>query len=193
MTLFIRRLRFILCAVLFLALLLSLASCAFAESYDASNMRLMRHEGTVEIFDVNGEPRFLMDNVRFISGESMRTGEDGQASVSLDDTRIVSLDTNTRVEFIQEAGHMQLNLLEGTIFLDVSAKLDENESFDIQTTTMTVGIRGTLISASQKPDEDGSKLITTFAIYESAATKCWSLPETKNTSLPIRRLRRCKS
>ena len=149
-----------LTAVLLLVLALS-AGAAQGESYEASTMRLLRHEGTVEIFDTSGEPRFLLDNVRFVSGESIRTGGDGQASVSLDDTKIVSMAADTRVEFIQESGHMQLNLTEGSLFLDVQKKLDENESFDIQTTTMTVGIRGTLIYGTQLPSGE-----TTVGILE---------------------------
>ena len=149
-----------------LLLLLALAVSASADSYDASTMRLLRHEGTVEIFDAAGEPRFLLDNVRFVSGESMRTGADGQASVSLDDSRIVSLDKSSRVQFIQEAGHMQLSLLEGSLFLDVQKKLDENESFDIQTTTMTVGIRGTIIFASETPPSADTPAATTIGILE---------------------------
>ena len=140
-------------------------NAASASSYEASTMKLLRHEGTVDIFDINGTPRFLLEGVRFLSGESMLTGEDGTASVGLDDTKIVSLDHNTRVEFIQEDNHMQLNLLEGELFLDVSEKLDENASFDIQTTTMTVGIRGTIISASSKSLPDGTNL-TIIAVYE---------------------------
>ena len=140
-------------------------NAASASSYEASTMKLLRHEGIVDIFDVNGAPRFILEGVRFLSGESMLTGEDGTASVGLDDTKIVSLDHNTRVEFIQEDNHMQLNLLEGELFLDVSEKLDENASFDIQTTTMTVGIRGTIISASSKSLPDGTNL-TIIAVYE---------------------------
>ena len=152
----------ILCSI---SLLCYGASEGVEASYEASTMKLLRHEGTVDIFDINGDPRFLLEGVRFLSGESMRTGPDGSASVGLDDTKIVSLDHDTYVQFIQEDNHMQLNLLEGEIFLDVSAKLDENASFDIQTTTMTVGIRGTIISASSKPDDNG-KTRTTIAVYE---------------------------
>ena len=138
--------------LLVLALALSLACSASAESYEADTMRLLRHEGTVEIFDVQGNPRFLLDNVRFASGEAMRTGADGLASVGLDDSKIVTLDHDTRVEFVQEAEHILLNLTEGSIFLDVSKKLDMNEALDIQTTTMTVGIRGTIVFASSRQD-----------------------------------------
>ena len=126
-----------------LALILTLALCgsALADSYDANTMRLLRYQGDVEIFDPSGMPRFVLENVRFASGEAMQTGANGQASVGLDDSKIVTLDASSRVEFMQESGHIKLNLTEGTLFLDVQEKLDENESLDIQTTTMTVGIR----------------------------------------------------
>ena len=155
---------------LILVLILTVSLCgAAAESYDASTMRLLRHEGNVEIFDANGVPRFVMDNVRFMSGESMQTGEDGMASVGLDDTKIVTLDASSRVEFAQESGHLLLKLTEGAIFLDVQKKLDENESLDIQTTTMTVGIRGTIIFMKESPDSASGRGITTLGVLEGTA------------------------
>ena len=123
------------------------------ESYDASTMRLLRYDGDVQILDVTGVPRFVLENVRFDSGEALLTGEAATASVSMDDTKIVTLDESTRVEFLKEGEHMRLNLTEGQVFVDVSEKLDENASFDIQTTTLTVGIRGTLIFAAVQPPE----------------------------------------
>ncbi len=62
-----------------LILLLTILTCAVygacaAESFSANTMRLLRYEGTVEIEDAAGKPRFIMENARFHSGESMRTG-----------------------------------------------------------------------------------------------------------------------
>ena len=51
--------------LLVLALALSLACSASAESYEAETMRLLRHEGTVEIFDVR--IRNTSDRERHIS------------------------------------------------------------------------------------------------------------------------------
>ena len=159
--------------VSFLMVLLALAlalPCASAEdAYEASTMRLLRHEGSVEIFDAAGQPRFLMDNVRFASGEAMRTGPDGQASVSLDDSKIVALDTDTRVAFLQEGSHIRLNLEQGALFLDVREKLDENESLDIQTTTMTIGIRGTIVFVTARPAEGGNPASATLGVLEGTA------------------------
>ena len=77
--------------MILLALILAMISgSTMAESYDAGTMRLLRYEGSVEIFDPEGVPRFVLENVRFASGETMQTGEDGIASVGLDDTKIVT-------------------------------------------------------------------------------------------------------
>ena len=118
---------------------------AIAEEYTANTMRLLRYEGTVEIEDANGNPRFVMENARFSSGEAMRTGENSMASISLDAAKILTLDAESRVAFQKNGNHLVLNLTAGTLLLDVQEKLDENESLDIQTSTMTVGIRGTIL------------------------------------------------
>ncbi|MBR5750832.1 MAG: FecR domain-containing protein, partial [Clostridia bacterium] len=131
--------------------LMSTAGFAESESYSANTMRLMRHDGDVVIEDTAGNARFVMDNVRFASGEAMRTGAGSSASVSLDSTKIVSLDENSACRFEKNGSHIELTLTEGTLFLDVSEKLDENESLDIVTSTMTVGIRGTITVVSVMP------------------------------------------
>ena len=71
----------ILIAVLLTALVFDMA---LAESYTGQTMRLMHYEGEVEITDAGGKPRFVMENVRFSSGESMHTFDNSLASVSLD-------------------------------------------------------------------------------------------------------------
>ena len=156
--------------VLALLVLCFLFSCASAESYEASTMRLLRYEGNVEISDASGNARFVMENARFNSGETMLTGEASSASVSLDSSKIVTLDAVTKVEFVKDAGQLQMNLKTGTLFLDVQKKLDENESLDIQTTTMTVGIRGTIVYVSETaPTEGASGASTQLGVLEGTA------------------------
>ena len=156
--------------LLVLALLLAQGGSARADSYTASTMRLLHYEGQVEIRDVNDEPRFLLENARVASGESMLTGKESFASVGLDDNRVVTLDQESRVAFSQEEQRMKLNLEEGTLFLDVQDKLDENESFDIETATMTVGIRGTIVFVTAEKDgENGESAETRLGVLEGEA------------------------
>ncbi len=134
-------------AVLLIAVLLC-GAAAETEEYAAQTMRLLQYTGDVQILDAEGSPRFVMENVRFSSGETMMTGESSLASVGLDESKIVTVDELSSVEFIQQEGHILLSLKEGTLLLDVEKKLDENEAVDIQTSTMTVGIRGTIVGLS---------------------------------------------
>ena len=94
------------------AFLFAFTGCcaALAESYTGQTIRLLRYEGNVEIADAEGQPRFVMENARFASGESMQTGEESYASVSLDTDRIMTLDQLSQVAFFQEGDHMTLNL-----------------------------------------------------------------------------------
>ena len=66
--------------ILFIACLLAIMVCSasLSEEYSAQTMRLMHYEGNVEIIDANGSPRFVMENVRFSSGETMRTAADSR-------------------------------------------------------------------------------------------------------------------
>ena len=125
-----------------------------SESYSASTMRLLHYEGDVQIEDASGQSRFVMENVRFSSGEAMRTGEGSNASVSLDPGKILTLDEKSRVEFSQQSNAMVLTLTDGSLFLDVQEKLGADETLDIQTSTMVVGIRGTIVFVTVMPAAD---------------------------------------
>ena len=171
-----------------LALLLFLCGSAGAENYSASTMRLLHYEGTVEIEDAGGAPRFVMENVRFSSGEAMRTGEASLASVGLDESKIVTLDEKSRVEFFQEGNTMRLKLTEGQLLLDVQEKLDENESLDIETSTMVVGIRGTIVFVSDQPAADGTEgaaRMTTLGVLEGTAHVTYQDESGQKRTLPV--------
>ena len=133
---------------------LFLAVTVLAETYTATTMRLLRYEGTVEIVDSSGKSGLVMENIRLNSGESLHTGAASSASVGLDSTKIVTLDENTKVDFTKQSNAIQLSLAEGSFFLDVSEKLSEDQTMDVKTSTMTVGIRGTVVLLSNLSVEE---------------------------------------
>ena len=67
--------------------------------YLASTMRLLRVEGTVNIEDSKGGSKPVATNLRFQSGDALNTGDDGLASVGLDDHKIITLQNDSRAEF----------------------------------------------------------------------------------------------
>ena len=172
-------------AVALLALALILCPAALAQSYTAGAMRLLHCEGTVEILDAAGSPRFIMENARFDSGETLVTGEDGVAAVGLDADRIVSLDSNSRVIFEKQGGAMKLTLAEGALLLDVQKKLDPNETLDIQTSTMTVGIRGTIVYLKEEAGAADDGVRSTLGVVEGTAELTYLNPNGVRQTVPV--------
>ena len=111
--------------------------------YLAKTMRLLRVEGTVNIEDSRGGSKSVTNNLRFQSGDALNTGADGLASVGLDDTKIVTLQNDSRAEFFKSGKKLELKLTKGALFFNVTEKLKADETFEIKTSTMTAGIRGT--------------------------------------------------
>ena len=108
----------------------------------ATTMRMLRMEGTV-ILEENGKLKEVREDLRLKSGNAVSTEDESLCSIGLDETKIVTLDENSRAEFTKKGKALNLNLTQGSLFFEVSKKLASDESFDIETTTMIVGIRGT--------------------------------------------------
>ena len=113
------------------------------KGYFATTMRLLRSEGTVRIEEANGNLKPVKNNIRFQSGDSLITGLDGLASVGLDDTKIITLQSDSKVEFSKRAKQLELKLTKGGLFFEVTEHLKDDETYEIKTSNMTVGIRGT--------------------------------------------------
>ena len=144
--------------------------------YLANTMRLLRVEGTVNIENGDGGTKPVIDNIRFQSGDALNTGADGLASVGLDDSKIVTLQNDSRAEFTKSGKRLELKLIKGALFFNVTEKLSEDETFEIKTSTMTAGIRGT--SGYVYYDDDGrdSLIITDGVVIVTAIN-----PETGET------------
>lgn len=119
----------------------------------ATTMRLLRMEGTVTL-EENGKSKTVLDNLRLKSGNAINTEGASLASIGLDETKIVTLDELSRAEFSQKGKKLDLNLTRGSLFFEVKKPLEDDESFDIRTSTMVVGIRGT--SGYVTVDSDGN-------------------------------------
>ena len=134
-------------------------------------MRLLRFEGTVNIEDGKGGSKPVTGNIRFQSGDSLNTGADGIASVGLDDTKIVTLQNDSRAEFQKLGKRLELKLTRGAVFFNVTEKLKADETFEIKTSTMTAGIRGTSGMIYFDTDDGGREsIVVTDGVVEISAT-----------------------
>ena len=127
-------------------------------TYLAKTMKLVRAEGTVKIEQEGGKLKPIRKNARFESGEALITGAGSLASVSRDDTKIVTLQADSRAEFTKMNKQLALKLTKGALFFEVTQKLNDDESFEIRTSTITAGIKGT--SGYFYVDEEGRDTMT---------------------------------
>ena len=160
---------FVSTLVVFAAVVTTIFALIYQKGYHATSMRLLRVEGTVNIETSNGGTKPVIDNIRFQSGDALSTGADGLASVGLDDTKIITLQNDSRAEFTKQGKHLELKLTKGAVFFNVTEKLQPDETFEIKTSTMTAGIRGT--SGYVYYDDSGrDALIITDGAVEVKAT-----------------------
>lgn len=111
--------------------------------YRATTMKLVRADGTVTITDDNGKEKEAKRDMRFHSGDTIVTAGKSVASINMDDKKVVSLEEYSTANFIKKGKQLEIDLEEGGLFFNVKEKLDTDETFEIKTQTMTVGIRGT--------------------------------------------------
>ena len=108
----------------------------------ATTMRVIHLEGDVSLQD-NGILKTIRENLRLSSGNEIDTAESSSVSISLDDAKVVTMDQLSHAEFNQEGKELNLDLTRGSLFFEVDRPLAADESFEIETSTMIVGIRGT--------------------------------------------------
>lgn len=129
----------------------------------ATTMRILRLEGEVTLED-NGKPKPVKENLRLASGNALSTAVKSLVSIGLDDTKIVTLNERSRAEFNQSGRKLDLKLTEGSLYFEVSEPLTDEETFDIRTSTMVVGIRGTSGLVSVEGDHE-SLVITDGVVH----------------------------
>lgn len=167
------RKRIIAMMVLLSMLCAMLSSC---KRLEATTMRILGFEGKV-VLEENGKNKKIKENIRLNSGNELLTSYFSTATIGLDDAKIVSMDQKSEAEFIQSGKKLEMNLITGSIFFVVKEPLKDDETFDIKTSTMMVGIRGT--SGYVEVDEDGTeRLIVTDGVVHVTYTD----PETGEVS-----------
>lgn len=127
-----------------------------AQKFSATTMRLLKTQGDVKLFEQQKE-KSIVENLRLSNGNSIHTAIESLASIALDDAKLVTLNGDSSAEFEQNGKKLNIKLTEGSLFFEVTKKLAADETFDIRTSSMTVGIRGT--SGYVAIDEDGHETL----------------------------------
>lgn len=129
------------CAALLLALML-LPSCGGDET-EASTMRLMRAEGEVGVSDGAGKSVAPKENLMLYSGYGVDTQAVSFAWINLDDVKLAKLDEKSGIAIQNKDRHLEIEIKSGSLFFNVTQPLEADETMNIRTSTMVIGVRGT--------------------------------------------------
>ncbi len=146
---------YLILAAIFLA---AVIVCFFSlRSMNASNIRLLGYDGTVNLCDSDGKELKVSEGKRLVSGNKLDTGKKSKAWILLDDDRSVTLFEKSAVSINSKGKNLVLLLDDGKLFFNISKPLADDESFEITTSTMVIGIRGT--SGYVDSDENGCSVL----------------------------------
>ncbi|MBQ1423831.1 MAG: YARHG domain-containing protein [Lachnospiraceae bacterium] len=109
----------------------------------AVSMRLARMEGAVSLRNEDGEVLTKLQNMRLAGGNEIATAVGSRAGISLDETKAVTVGEKSHAVVERRKKDLLLDLKNGEMYFSVSRPLEEDESFEIRTSTMVMGVRGT--------------------------------------------------
>ena len=124
-----------------LSLALLLTSCAGGAS--ATTMHLRKTEGSVGVSDGEGKDVTPKNNLGLYSGYQVGTQAESYAWIDLDKVKLTKLDQDSEVEINKEGKKLEIDVKSGSLFFNVTEPLTDDETMNIATATMMVGIRGT--------------------------------------------------
>ena len=113
------------------------------ESAEAAVMQLMKTEGEVAISNASGRDISLIENMNLYNGYLTNTEEASYAWISLDSEKLAKLDAVSETQVRKNGKKLEILLNSGNLYFDISEPLTEEETLNIRTSTMVMGIRGT--------------------------------------------------
>ena len=129
--------------ILALTLALSLLLTACGGGASATTMRLRKTEGTVGVSDDGGKDVAPRDDLGLYSGYGVDTQTESYAWIDLDSVKLTKLDQDSEIAITKEGKELEIEVKSGSLFFNVTEPLADDETMDIRTSTMMVGIRGT--------------------------------------------------
>lgn len=108
-----------------------------------ARIALAKTEGKIEIVNRRGKDVSPRENLHLFDGYRMGTDVLSYAWMNLDEERLVKLDQESRIEIEKKRKKLEIAVESGSLFFNIAKPLEEDESLDIRTSSMIVGIRGT--------------------------------------------------
>jgi hypothetical protein len=119
------------------------STAAGAETATAVTLRLEKTEGAVSLQNKSGKNLSILDSMKLFNGYELSTARRSYAYISLDAAKAAKLDASSEAEVRESGKKLGIHVEKGSLFFNVTAPLAADESLNIRTSTMIIGIRGT--------------------------------------------------
>ncbi len=103
----------------------------------------MKTEGQVDIANGRGREVSPVPEMKLYSGYRMETREESYAWIDLDSMRLAKMDVSSQISIERRRKELEILVDLGSLFFNIKEPLKEDETLDIRTGNMAVGIRGT--------------------------------------------------
>jgi len=137
---------------------LFMGNTSFAETVEGKTIRLESYTGTVSVISGTGRNMSIINRMRVFDGYTVATGNDSIAYLSIDSKKTVKLDENTKISVVKKDKVNEIQVITGTILFSVTEALKEDESLEVVTPTIAIGIRGTTGLVRVKKEESFAQL-----------------------------------
>jgi len=176
----------ILTLVFILSFLIS--NICFAENTEGKTIRLESYSGNISVVTGAGNSLKTIAKMRLFDGYTIMTAKDSIAYLSIDSAKSLKMDQNTKISIVKKDKVNEIQVISGSVFFSVTEKLKDDETLDVVTPTMAIGIRGTTGTVSVKKQESRAQIYSGKVVVknskgqESTVNPGQEIRETKDVS-----------
>ncbi|MEY8338258.1 FecR domain-containing protein [Lachnospiraceae bacterium 62-35] len=128
-------------AAFLMAAIMLLTACG--SKAKATTMHLRKTEGEVSVSDEKRKEVALAEELGLYNGYRVDTQEESYAWIDLDSVKLTKMDADSRVEIQKDGKELEIVVKSGSLFFHVTEPLEDDETMNIRTSDLVVGIRGT--------------------------------------------------
>ena len=128
-------------AVLVLAVCALCTACGNAAK--ATTMNLAKIDGRVNVLDEDQKELDAIEDMGLYSGYQMETKKKSYAWINLDKVKLAKMDERSDIEIWNSGKDLEIKLNDGSLYFNITEPLEDDETMNIRTSNMGVGIRGT--------------------------------------------------
>lgn len=141
-----------------LATALVCTACQAPGKAVATTMHLIHTEGQVNISDGKGNDVEVREELDLYGGYEVGTLTESYAWINLDKVKLTKMDQDSAIEIQKNKKHLEIIVNEGSLFFHVAEPLADDETLNIRTSSMIVGIRGTCGWVEIPVDEESARV-----------------------------------